>query len=61
MLKANQQYVERPEVHTSFLQEAIESWADYKETGLHLTAQEVFAWMATWGTDYEIEMPVCHK
>ena len=53
MLEAIQQYVEREEARESFKQEALASWAAYKETGRHLTGQEVRSWLNTWGTDEE--------
>jgi predicted transcriptional regulator len=61
MLEAIQQYVEREEARESFKQEALASWAAYQETGLHLTGQEVRAWLNTWGTDDEGAVPECHK
>lgn len=61
MLEAIQQYVEREEARESFKQEALTSWAAYKETGHHLTGQEVRTWLSTWGTDYEQAVPERHK
>ncbi len=61
MLEAIQQYVEREEARESFKQEALASWAAYKETGRHLTCQEVRTWLNTWGTEDESAVPVCHK
>lgn len=61
MLEAIQQYVEREEARESFKQEALASWAAYKETGRHLTGQEVRTWLNTWGTDDEKAVPECHK
>lgn len=61
MLEAIQQYVEREEARESFKQEALASWAAYKETGRHLTGQEVRNWLGTWGTDDEEAAPECHK
>ena len=60
MREAIQQYVEREEARESFKQEALASWAAYQETGLHLTGQEVRAWLNTWGTDTPVELPECH-
>lgn len=34
----------------SFKREALASWAAYKETGRHLTGQEVRTWLNAWGT-----------
>ena len=61
MLEAIQQYVEREEASESFTQEALASWAAYKETGRHLSGQEVRTWLNTWGTADESAVPKCHK
>lgn len=61
MLEAIEQYVVREEAHESFKQEALTSWTVYKETGRHLTGQEVRAWLNTWGTEDERAMPECHQ
>jgi len=42
-------------------QEALESWAMYQETGLHVTGEEAREWLSRWGTDDESEIPACHK
>lgn len=44
-----------------FRQEAATSWEHYRETGLHLTGEEVHAWLDTWGTDKEKAVPECHE
>ena len=61
MLEAIQQYVEREEARESFKQEALASWADYRETGRHLTGTEVGDWLSTWGADDEKPVPECHE
>ncbi len=61
MLDAIQQYVEREEARENFKNEALASWAAYKETGRHLTGQEARAWLNTWGTEDEHALPECHK
>ena len=61
MLEAIRQYVDREEARESFKQEALASWTAYKETGLHLTGQEVQSWLNTWGTEDEKALPECHK
>ncbi|RRW23331.1 CopG family ribbon-helix-helix protein [Ectopseudomonas oleovorans] len=60
MREAITQYVEREEARESFKQEALASWAAYQETGRHLTSQETRAWLGSWGTDTEVELPKCH-
>lgn len=61
MCEAIQQYVEREEAREIFKQDALASWASYKETGRHLTGQEVRTWLNTWGTDDEKAAPECHE
>ena len=61
MLEAIQQYVEREEARESFKQEALASWAAYKETGRHLTGQEARTWLNPWGTDEERAVQDCRK
>jgi len=61
MREAIQQYVEREEAREHFRQEALASWDDYQETGLHLTGDELRTWLSTWGTDAETEPPEYHK
>ncbi|MDP2829422.1 MAG: hypothetical protein Q8O37_12550 [Sulfuricellaceae bacterium] len=45
----------------AFRQDAIKAWEEYQETGLHATAGEVDAWLASWGADNELPAPVCHE
>ncbi len=61
MLEAIQQYVDREEAKEKFKQEALLSWKNFQETGLHLTHQEVDNWLDTWGTDKENEIPKCYE
>ena len=60
MCEAIRDYVEREEAKENFRQEALASWAEYQETGRHLTEQETHHWLKTWGTDDEAEAPLCH-
>ncbi len=61
MREAITQYVEREEARESFKREAMASWAEYQETGLHLTGEEVSAWLGAWGSEAETEPPECHE
>lgn len=61
MIAAITRYIEHEEARESFKQEAIDSWRDYQETGLHLTGEEVKSWLRGWGTDEEKDIPECHK
>lgn len=53
--------LERDEARKHFKQDALASWAACKETGRHLTGQEVRALLNTWGTDDERAAPKCHE
>jgi predicted transcriptional regulator len=61
MLEAIEQYVQREEARESFKQEALAAWSSYRETGRHLTGEEVSAWLNSWGTDEEQAAPECHE
>lgn len=61
MLEAIQQYVEREEARESFKQEALASWAAYRETGRHLTGADVRDWLNSWGNADEKPMPECRE
>lgn len=59
--EAIHQYIEREEENAELWKEAMESWADYQKTGLHLTGDEVFSWMdACIEKNAVVEMPPCH-
>lgn len=55
------QYAERSNAREAFLGEADASWDAFREDGLHLTGDEVSAWLRSLGTDDESEPPECHK
>ncbi len=61
MREAIAQYVTREEARESFVKEAVASWTSYQQTGLHLTGEEVNAWLDSWGTDKETDLPDCHE
>jgi predicted transcriptional regulator len=60
MDKPAAKYAGREEARESFKQEAEASWAEFQATGMHLTGEETRAWLRTWGTDAETEVPPCH-
>jgi predicted transcriptional regulator len=59
-LEAIKVYVLQKEAETKWNQEAVASWNDYQETGLHITHDELDTWLSTWGTPDEQPMPKCH-
>ena len=61
MREAINQYVDREEKRESFRRDAVNSWNEYQETGLHATGDEVIQWLNTWGTDDEKDAPECHQ
>ena len=60
MREAIVQYVDREEKREALRQEALKAWDEHQVTGLHATAGEVEAWLASWGTEDELPAPVCH-
>ncbi len=60
MCEAIRQYVEREEAREGFTQAAVASWKAYRETGAHLTGEEVRSWLNGWGSDDETDAPECH-
>jgi len=61
MCEAIQVYVEKEELKEQFVQEALASWKSYKQTGKHLTGEEVREWIQAWGTDNDPGVPECHE
>lgn len=52
---------ERDAMRARFQQEAKHSWREFQNTGLHLSGEELYAWLDTWGTDNEKPVPECHN
>jgi len=61
MQKAILDYVERREAKSQFIEESLESLAQFKTHGAHLTHTEIEDWLSTWGTDNEVSIPQCHR
>jgi len=51
----------REEKREAFRRDTLAAWEEYTQTGLHVTMEEVAAWVETWGTDEERDAPVCHR
>ena len=60
MREAIEEYVSREEKRQSFLQDSIDAWNHYQETGLHLTHQEVDTWLAKLEAGEDAPIPECH-
>lgn len=61
MKEAIREYVEREEKQEAFRQNGLRAWEEYQATGLHVTGDEVIAWLATWGEENETAAPLCHR
>jgi len=61
ILEAIRQYLDREEKREALRQDAIKAWVEYQETGLHVTGDEVIAWLDTWGEENERVAPECHQ
>ena len=60
MREAIAQYVEREEKRAALRQAALDAWAEYQATGLHVTHEEADAWLARLEAGEEVEPPECH-
>ena len=57
MREAIAQYVEREEKREALRQDALNAWAAYQETGLHLPHAEADAWLAQFEADQDVGPP----
>ena len=48
------------EERRAWYMEGVRSLEHYERTGLHVTWEEMEAWLKTCGTDHETEPPECH-
>ncbi len=60
MCEASRQDIERAELRASIHQEALDSWEHYEATGLHVTGEEVFAWLDRLAAGEDVDPPACH-
>ena len=60
MREAIAQYVEREEKREAFREDTQRVWEEFQRTGLHLTGEEVDAWMAKLEAGEDAEPPACH-
>ena len=60
MREAITQYVEREEKREAFRRDTLKAWEAFRENGLHVTADEVEAWMAQLEQGNDVEPPECH-
>jgi predicted transcriptional regulator len=60
MIQALQSFVEKEEKREALRREYIAAHEHYKATGLHLTQEEVEAWMLELEAGNDVEPPACH-
>lgn len=60
MKEAIGQYLEREERREQLRQDALAAWAEYEATGLHVTAEEADAWLASLEAGEDAAPPECH-
>ena len=60
MKEAIATYLEHEEAEEALRQEALASWEDYQATGLHVTHEEMRAWLLSVGTDKQLPLPEPH-
>lgn len=52
--------IEQKEREFAFDESCIASYNQYKETGLHVTHEEIVPWLESLFTDTELPPPACH-
>ncbi len=52
---------QRATARVRFQQEAENSWLEFQKSGSHLSGEEVYAWLDTWGSRNEKPLPECHN
>ena len=57
--EAIETYVAREEAREALNQETLSAWNHFQETGLHVTGDDVNAWIESWGTKDELPPPKC--
>lgn len=61
MREAIAQYVDREEKREAFRQDTLKAWANFRDTGLHVTADEADAWLAELEDGKDVDPPTCHE
>ena len=58
--QAIEKLVDDQEKLQAWNQSCVDSFNEYKSTGLHVTHEEVEKWMDSWGSNDELPPPQCH-
>lgn len=60
--EAIHQYLDREEKREALRLDTLNAWTECETTGLHVNADEVSAWLDSWGGEEdELPAPTCHK
>ena len=60
MKEAIQEYIKREEIHQNFIRAGEESDKHAEATGLHVTSDEVNAWVESLKSNPNAKIPTCH-
>lgn len=60
MREAITSYLAREEKRAAMLAEAVQSWNEYQDTGLHVTLDELEGWAERLDSDPDAPLPECH-
>lgn len=60
MREPSRQQAKRLEQRQKMREDALDAWADYQTTGLHVTAEEADAWLAELEAGKDTTTPACH-
>lgn len=58
--QAVEQLVVEQEKLLAWNESCVDSFSEFKESGLHVTQTEIEQWMDSWGADKELTPPKCH-
>ncbi|MGE3875430.1 MAG: hypothetical protein AB7F74_20950 [Parvibaculaceae bacterium] len=58
--KPTRQQGKRLEQRQKMREDALDAWADYQTTGLHVAAEEADAWLAELESSKDTNTPACH-
>jgi predicted transcriptional regulator len=61
VVEAVDAYIEQTQARMEYEAQAIRSFENYQQTGLHVTHDELQAWADSLNSDNPLEAPQCHK
>lgn len=61
LIEAVDEFIQSRSEQLAYERRAIKAYEHWKETGLHITTDELQAWADSLGTDNQMELAQCHK